>query len=39
VGNEVIGLKNGRIFHMPLDKALQIQPHFNKKVYELINSL
>ena len=39
VGNEVIGLRHGRVFHMPLDKALKIKPRFNRKLYQLINSL
>jgi len=39
IGNEVIGRRHGRIFHMPLDKALKIKPRFNRKLYQLINSL
>lgn len=39
IGNEVIGMRRGRIFHMPIDRALKIKPRFKKQNYELINSL
>lgn len=39
IGNEVIGVRNGRVFHMPIDKAMLIKPKFKRKIYELINSL
>lgn len=39
IGNEVIGMRRGRVFHMPIDKALTIQPRFKKHIYQLINSL
>ncbi len=39
LGNEAIGMRHGRVFHMPLDKALTIKPKFKKHIYKLINSL
>lgn len=39
IGNEAIGVKNGRVFHMPIDKALTIKPIFKQEIYDLINSL
>ncbi|HPA60107.1 MAG TPA: hypothetical protein PLS01_00890, partial [Clostridia bacterium] len=39
IGNEVIGMRHGRVFHMPLDKALNIKPRFKRQIYQLINSL
>ncbi len=39
VGNEVIGVKNGRVFHMGLDAALEVKPKFKKYLYDLVNSL
>ena len=39
IGNEVIGMRHGRIFHMPIEKALEIKPRFKRRTYQLINSL
>ena len=39
IGNQVIGVKNGRTFHMPIEKALAEKRRFNKKLFNLINSL
>jgi 6-phosphofructokinase 1 len=39
IGNEVIGLRHGRMFHMPIDKALKIKPRFKQHIYQLINTL
>lgn len=39
IGNEVIGVKQGSIFHMPIDLALTIKPVFKQKIYDLINTL
>ena len=39
IGNQVIGVKNARTFHMPIEKALQASRPFNKKLYKLVNSL
>ena len=39
IGNEVIGMRHGRVFHMPMDKALGIKPRFKRQIYRLINSL
>ena len=37
--NQVIGVKNGRTFHMPIAKALSTTRRFNRKLYNLVNSL
>ena len=39
VSNQVIGVKNGRTFHMPIEKALAEKHRFNRKLYNQINSL
>ena len=39
ISNEVIGVKNGRTFHMPIDKALKAKRPFNKKLFDLVNDL
>ena len=39
VSNQVIGVKNGRTFHMPIEKALTEKRRFNRKLFNLINSL
>ena len=38
-GNQVIGIKNGRTFHMPIEKALQEKKHFNRKLFNMVNLL
>lgn len=38
-GNEAIGVRHGRTFHMPLDEALLVKPVFKKHLYDLVNSL
>ena len=37
--NEVIGLSNGRTFHMPIDKALSTHRSFNYTLYDMINRM
>ncbi|MBQ7182889.1 MAG: ATP-dependent 6-phosphofructokinase [Clostridia bacterium] len=37
--NEVIGLSNGRTFHMPIDKALSTHRAFNYTLYDMINRM
>ena len=39
VSNQVIGMKHGRTFSMPIEKALAEKHHFNRKLYNQINSL
>ncbi len=39
IGNQVIGVRNGRTFHMPIEKALAEKRHFNKRLYTLVNQL
>ena len=38
ISNEVIGLSNGRTFHMPIDKALSSHRPFNYQLFDMINS-
>ena len=38
-GNQVIGIKNGRTFHMPIEKALQEKKRFNRKLFNMVNLL
>ena len=38
-GNQAIGVRHGRTFHMPLDQALEVKPVFKKHLYDLVNSL
>ncbi len=39
VSNEVIGLQNGRTFHVPIEKALSTHRPFNYRLYDMINQL
>ncbi len=39
ISNQVIGVKNGRTFHMPIEKALAEKHRFNRKLFNQINSL
>ena len=39
ISNQVIGMKNGRVFYMPINKALAEKTRFDKKLYNLINHL
>ncbi|MDD3110092.1 MAG: ATP-dependent 6-phosphofructokinase [Eubacteriales bacterium] len=39
VGNQAIGVRLGRTFHMDLVKALDVKPVFNQHQFDLINSL
>ena len=39
ISNQVIGVKNGRTFHMPIEKALAEKHRFNRKLFNMINSL
>ena len=38
VSNVVIGVKNGRTFHMPIEKALKAKRPFNRKLYNMVNA-
>ena len=39
IGNQVIGIKDGRVYYMPIVEALQKKREFNLSLYNLINSL
>ncbi len=39
VGNQVIGRKKGRVFHMPIERALSAKRSFNKHLYSLVYEL
>lgn len=39
VDNQVIGIKEGRIFNMPIQAALKRRRRFDKKMYQLVNKL
>ncbi len=39
IGNQVIGVKNGRTFSIGIDEALAQKQRFNKKLYNLVNTL
>ncbi len=39
ISNQVIGVRNGRTFHMPLDTALNAKPHFDRRMFNMVNAL
>ena len=39
ISNQVIGVRQGRVFHMPIERALKCTRRFNKKLYTLVNRL
>ena len=39
ISNQVIGVRNGKTFHMPIEKALKAKRPFNKKLFHLINDM
>jgi len=39
VANQVVGMKNGRVTYMPIDEALSAERHFNRPLFDLVNSL
>jgi len=39
IGNQVIGVKDGRVFFMPIDDALKQKREFNLNLYNSINEL
>ncbi len=39
ITNQAIGIRHGRVFHMPIGDALMMKRHFDREMYELINSL
>jgi len=39
IGNQVIGIKDGRVFYMPIDMALHQKREFDLSLYNLVNTL
>ena len=39
IGNQVIGIKDGRVFYMPITMALQQKREFDLALYNLVNEL
>ena len=39
IGNQVIGMKNGKLFHMPIEEALAVKPEFDMRTFNIINAL
>lgn len=39
IGNQAIGVKNGRVFYMPFDEALKQERPFNINLYNMINRI
>jgi 6-phosphofructokinase 1 len=39
IGNQVVGIKDGRVYHRPIADALACKREFNMELYNLVNSL
>ena len=39
VTNQAIGVRHGRVFNMPFADALAMKKHFDRELYELVNTL
>ena len=39
ITNQAIGIRHGRVFHMPIGDALMMKKNFDREMYELINTL
>lgn len=39
ISNQVIGVKEGKVFHMPIEEALKAKKTFNRELYDLVNEL
>ncbi len=39
ISNQVVGIRKGKVFSMPIERALKCKRHFNKKLYTLVNQL
>ncbi|MDR2506165.1 MAG: ATP-dependent 6-phosphofructokinase [Oscillospiraceae bacterium] len=39
ISEQVIGIKNGKVFYMPIREALDMKPTFDTAMYSLVNSL
>ena len=39
ISNQVIGMQKGKVFYMPIEKALRKERYFNRPLFDLVNSL
>jgi 6-phosphofructokinase 1 len=39
ISNQVIGMQKGKVFYMPIEKALKKERYFNRQLFDLVNSL
>ena len=39
ISNQVIGMKEGKVFYMAIDEALQAKRSFNRYLYDLVNTI
>ena len=39
ISNQVIGVRNGQVFHEAIGDALREKKKFNRELYDLVNSL
>ncbi|MEA5014006.1 MAG: ATP-dependent 6-phosphofructokinase [Candidatus Limiplasma sp.] len=39
ITNQAVGVRHGRVFSMPIADALNMQKHFDRELYELVNKL
>ena len=39
ISNQVIGMQKGKVFYMPIEKALKKERYFNRPLFDLVNSL
>ena len=39
IGNQVVGVKDGRVFYMPIEDALRQKREFNLSLYNMINEI
>lgn len=37
--NRVVGVHNGKVFHMDIESALAIKPSFNRRMFNMVNAL
>ena len=39
ISNQVIGVRQGKVFNMPIADALKVEKHFRRDLYDLVNNL
>ncbi len=39
ITNQAIGVRHGRVYNMPISDALSMKKHFDRELYELVNTL